>query len=255
MTITTISPTDAFILFVVMLALIEFGHRLRSAATNKDQPPGSPAIESAIFALFGLLLAFTFSGAMSRYDAHRALITEESNDIGTAYLRLDLLPADAQPTLRQQFRDYTTVRAHRFDGLPGTPEAIEAASQTDHLQRAIWKQAVTAAALPGASPDATKLLLPALNNMIDITSTRKNAFNMHPPAIVYLLLFALACGCALIAGFGMIGSRRSWLHMIAFAAVVSVTIYAILDIEYPRRGFVKLSDRDQVFLDLRDSMK
>jgi len=87
------------------------------------------------------------------------------------------------------------------------------------------------------------------------SSTRKNAFNMHPPTVVYLLLFALACGCALIAGFSMTGSRRSWLHMIAFAAIVSITIYAILDIEYPRRGFVKLTDRDQVFLDLRDSMK
>jgi len=250
-----LSPIDALILFIAMLALIELGHRLRRTVTSKDDAPGSPAIESAVFALFGLLLAFTFSGAMSRYDAHRALITEETNNIGTAYLRLDLLPPAAQPALRQEFRDYTIIRAHRFDELPGTPEAIDAARQTDRLQNEIWNQSIAAAKLPDASPDATKLLLPALNNMIDITSTRKNAFNMHPPTIVYLLLFALACGCALIAGFGMTGSRRSWLHMIAFAAIVSITIYAILDIEYPRRGFVKLTDRDQVFLDLRDSMK
>jgi hypothetical protein len=91
--------------------------------------------------------------------------------------------------------------------------------------------------------------------MIDITATRQNAFNMHPPAAVYLLLFVLSCACALLAGFGMPSGSRNWLHMISFAAIVSITIYATLDIEYPRRGLIRLSSYDEVFVSLRDSMK
>src|SRR6201997_2179532 len=95
-----------------MILLLELGRRQR----RRRESEGSSTIEGAIFALFGLLLAFTFSGAISRYDNHRLLLTEEVNDIGTAYLRLDLLPSRAQPELRQLFRDYTNSRLHLFDG-------------------------------------------------------------------------------------------------------------------------------------------
>ncbi|MCU1247900.1 MAG: hypothetical protein JWQ49_929 [Edaphobacter sp.] len=96
------------------LVLIELGRRFR---VRHKAPPESTAIEIAIFALFGLLLAFTFSGAVARYDAHRRLVVEETNAIGTAYLRLDLLPPAAQPPLRQLFRDYTDSRLHLYDAV------------------------------------------------------------------------------------------------------------------------------------------
>ncbi len=249
------NPILTPLLFLVLLLLIEFGRRLRDRSTAAGRSiPGSAAMESAVFALFGLLLAFTFSGAMSRYDAHRELILQEVNDIGTAYLRLDLLPAAAQPALRQDFRAYTAVRARRFDDLDGSPPSQQAASETARLQADIWKRAVPAAALPEANKDATKLLLPSLNDMFDMTATRRNAFHMHPPTIVSILLFALACGCALVAGFGMTGTNRGWLHMVVFAATISLTIFTTIDIEYPRLGLVKLTSHDQLFLDLLNTM-
>src|ERR1700749_3038939 len=86
-------------------------------------------------AMIVLLLAFTFSGAVSRFDTHRQLLTQEANDIGTAYLRLDLLPAQAQPGLRQLFRDYTTSRLHLYDAV-----GAEIAPETLRLQREIWQR-------------------------------------------------------------------------------------------------------------------
>jgi hypothetical protein len=242
----TFNPISAFFVLPVMLVLIELGRRFR---IHHKAPQESTAIESAIFALFGLLLAFTFSGAVERYDRHRELLVEETNAIDVAYLRLDLLPPAAQPALRQLFRDYTNSRLHLYDAVS---EEISPASE--HLQREIWKQSVAAAAAPGASVDATKLLLPALNTMIDITHTRKNTFNLHPPEVVFLLLFVFSGGAAFLGGYSMAVRGRSWFHMFALAVAVTLTIYATLEIEYPRRGLIRLSDSDKSLIDLRNSM-
>jgi hypothetical protein len=241
------NPTSTFLLFPAMVLLLELGRRLRSRQTVGE---ASSAIEGAIFGLFGLLLAFTFAGAITRYDNHRLLLNEEVNDIGTAYLRLDLLPAQRRPELQQLFRDYTNSRMHIFDRT-----GLEILPETTRLQGVIWRQATAAASLPGASPDAAKLLLPALNSMIDITSTRRNAFNMHPPPVVFWLLFFFSGGSALMAGFSMKSGQRNWVYSIALALAVTLTVYTIMDVEYPRRGLIRIHQGNQTLISLRDSMK
>ncbi len=239
-------PTTALFLLPAMLILLDLGRRFR---IHHKAPAESAAIEGAIFALFGLLLAFTFSGAVTRYDAHRELLVEETNAIGVAYFRLDLLPPAAQPALRQLFRDYTTSRFGLYNGV-----SEEISPVTEQLQREIWRQSVAATRSPEAHPDAAKLLLPALNAMIDITGTRQNAFNMHPPDIVFLLLFAFSCGSAFLAGYSMTMRGRSWFYMIALAIAVTGTIYATMEIEYPRQGLIRLNNTDKRLIDLRNSM-
>ena len=241
------TPFDAFFLLPAMIALEQLGHGLR---LRRQTAPQSGAVEGAVFALFGLLLAFTFSGAVARYDAHRELVTEERNDIETAYLRLDLLPPQDQPRLRQLFRDYVDSRLHLYDGA-----SAKILPATEQLQREIWHESIADVAAPGANPDATKLLLPALNAMFDITTTRLNAFNMHPPSVIFFLLFILSGGSAFLAGYGMTAATRSWLYTLAFAFAVTLTVYATLEIEYPSKGLIRLTNTDQVFVELRDSMK
>src|SRR6202046_4460187 len=112
----TLSPFDAFFLLPAMIVLQQLGHGFR---LRRQTAPQSSAIEGAVFALFGLLLAFTFSGAVARYAAHRELVTDERNAIETAYLRLDLLPTQYQPQLRQLFHEYVDSRLHLYDGASG----------------------------------------------------------------------------------------------------------------------------------------
>jgi len=164
------TPFSALLLLPAMIVLLQLGHALRR---RRESAPQSSAIEGAVFALFGLLLAFTFSGAVTRYDAHRELVLQESNDIGTAYHRLDLLAPQDQPPLRQLFRDYVNSRLHLYDRV-----SSEISETTKQLQQEIWKKSVAAAAAPGANPDATKLLLPALNDMIDITRLLSSCFSL-----------------------------------------------------------------------------
>jgi hypothetical protein len=246
-------------LFVGMVICLEIGRRLGTRKLAKDPQGGLAGLgvaEGAVFGLYGLLVAFTFSGAANRFDSKRELIAEEANAIGTAYLRLDLLPGDSQPALRKRFREYVESRLEVYRRIPDAEAVKTELSKSAKIQMEIWSQAVAATRLPTAHPDAAKLILPALNAMIDITTTRTMATRTHPPRIIFGLLFVLALVCSLLAGFGSAGSkRRSWLHVAAFATITVISVYVILDIEYPRVGLVRLDQYDSVLIELRDSMQ
>jgi hypothetical protein len=152
---------------------------------------GTGVVEGAVFALVGVLIAFSFSGAASRFDHRRDLIVQETNMIGTAYLRLDLLPADARADVQADFRHYVDARLNAYRPLPDTQAALAEVDSAAALQRGIWEKAVAAGQAAGAAPDAVKLLLPALNDMIEITTTRTLAAQLHPPLAIYLMLLGL----------------------------------------------------------------
>ena len=246
-------------LFLGMLLLLEIGRRIGVRRLAKDAEGarvGVGAVEGAVFGLLGLLIAFSFSGASSRFDTRRQLIVEETNAIGTAYLRLDLLSAGAQPALRESFRRYVDTRLEVYRKLPDIAAAKAELAKANKLQGEIWRQAVAACGAKGSQPTATMLLLPALNAMIDITTTRTMATQIHPPAIIFVMLFGLALASALLAGYGMAGAKsRSWLHMLGFAAAMAVSVYVILDLEFPRLGFIRVDAFDQALVDLQQSMK
>jgi hypothetical protein len=247
-----------FGLFLGMLLFLEIGRRIAVRRMKEDSGTageGVGAVDGAVFALLGLLIAFTFSGASSRFDTRRQLIVEETNNIGTAYLRLDLLPAELQPALRESFRRYLDARIEVYRKLPDIVAAKQELAKANQLQQQIWRQAVAASRTEGAPSAAPILLLPALNAMIDITTTRTMATLMHPPAVVFVMLFGLAMAASLLAGYGMTGSKvRSWFHMLGFALVVAVSVYVILDLEYPRLGLIRVDAFDQALIDPRQSM-
>jgi len=212
-------------------------------------------VEGAIFGLLGLLVAFTFSGAASRFDGRRQLIIEEANDIGTAWLRLDLLPASSAASLRELFRQYLDSRIESYRKLPDIPAFRVELVRSNKLQGEIWTAAVAACRESG-SQAAPMLLLPALNEMIDITTTRTETTKIHPPPIIFGMLAMLSLAASLLAGYGMAGGKtRNWIHILGFAAVMAVTVYVILDIEYPRLGLIRVESADQVLVELRQSMK
>ena len=112
------------------------------------------------------------------------------------------------------------------------------------------------ASAPAGSPQATMLLLPALNQMIDITTTRLAATRTHPPAVVFGMLTLLALAGALLAGYSMAqGRTRNWLHVVAFAFTMAATIYVIVDLEFPRLGLIRIDDADLLLVELRQGMK
>jgi hypothetical protein len=245
-------------LFVGMFVVLELGRRIgirRIAADPEGAHAGAGTVDGAVFALMGLLIAFTFSGAASRFDVRKQQVVEEANDIGTAYLRIDLLPAETQPALRDLFRKYVDSRLATYRKIRDLSEAKAELDRSIAVQGEIWSRSVEACRAAN-QPATTTLMLSALNAMIDIVTTRTAATKMHPPAIIFAMLVVLALGCALLAGNGMAAARtRDWTRMLAFAAVMAVTVYVILDLEYPRVGLIRVDAIDQLLVDVRNSMK
>lgn len=246
-------------LFFGMLLLFEVGRRFGIAKRRRDPDgvnKGSGPVEAAVFGLLGLLLAFTFSGAASRFEDRRHLITEEANAIGTAYLRIDLLPPDTQPAIRQVFARYLKTRTDIYRDAEDVTATRARTSETNVLQSEIWSKAVSASQRPDAATQAAILLLPALNAMIDITTTRAVAMQNHPPRVIFFLLAALSLVSALLAGYGMCSTAvRSWFYMLLFAATMSATFFVILDLEFPRFGLIRIDEADKVLVELRNLVR
>jgi len=246
-------------LFLSMLLCFDLGRRIGVGRLSLDPDgvdKGSGPVEAAVFGLLGLLLAFTFSGAAGRFEERRFLIAMEANDIGTAYQRLDLLPADAQPALRALFRDYLETRIVVYRDAANEALTTTRMNDTARLQTEIWEQALTASTRPDAHSSTAVLLLPSLNEMFDITSTRAAAMANHPPLVIFVLLVSLSLMASMLAGYVLsVGKGRNWFYMLLFTTTISLTLYVIVDMEYPRYGLIRVDAADQTLMDLREPMQ
>ena len=246
---------SALFLAGLILACIEVGRRIRLRRKDDEASKGIGVIDGAVFGLMGLILAFSFSGAESRFEVRRQLIVQETNAIGTAYLRVDLLPEAAQPQIRDDFRAYVDARIAFYKNLHSDlTKAWSDFARSEELQKKIWTESIAAAKQTG-SPAVLTLVTSSLNDMIDITTTRLVALQTHPPLPIYGALLILALASALIAGFGMGDTgKRPWLHTLVYAIALTVTVYTIIDLEYPRFGLIRIDRYDQTLVNQRNSM-
>jgi hypothetical protein len=234
--------------FVGILALVEVGRRLGAGRTSD----GVAGIERAVFGLMALLMAFTFSSAAIRFEVRRNMIVEEANAIRTAYLRLETLPAEAQPRLQESFRRYVDARVAVYRHLTDQADADADVERVRRLQQVIWTDAVVACRESGTQ--AASLVLPALSAMFAIATTRTIGLQTHQHEVVIGMLAVVMLACALMAGFSMGAGERSWLHVLSFAAVMTVAFYVILDLEYPRLGIIRIDWMDRFLQDVRRGM-
>ena len=213
----------------------------------------SGAVEASIFGLLGLLIAFTFSGAADRFDNRRALITDEANAVEAAYHQLDLLAPDDRDRLRSEFRDYLDARLAYYSLLPNEGRAAPELERARSLEETIWSHAVDA--LPRALPGSVLVLTNTLTHMFDIAEARKSAQMTHPPLPIYGLLICLALVCASLAGHhASTSARHPWVLPMLFAGISGLAIYVILDLEYPRSGFIRVDAADALLRDVRARM-
>jgi hypothetical protein len=252
-----ISAVFAALIFGGLLACLRLGWiigRRRLKRAGEDWNAGLGALDGAVYGLMGLLVAFTFTGAASRFHERRDLVTQHVNAIGTAWLRLDLLPAAEREQARDGFRRYVDTQME-IVRKPGDEAAVRAGFiRLGAIQQEIWDIIIRVAKADKSTPLA-QALMPPVNEMFDLSTSRLMAARQHPPIAVFIMLGLLVLLSGLMAGFGMAkSSSQSTLHLFGFAAIMALSVYLILDIEYPRLGFVRIDSFDEIMIQLRASM-
>lgn len=231
-------------LLVAMLLVIEAGYRFGKAHEREESPTAKAhvnAIQASLLGILALLLGFTFSSALQRYDSRSEALVAETNAIGTAWLRTALLPDSHRAQAREALRDYVDLRvvanASTMDNYKGLA-AMRA--QTARMQARVWDVA-TRAATAHPDPVTTGLHVEAVNAMLDAYVRRNAALDRRVPEVVLFLLVGTFLMAGVVVGFatGVAGHRPS-LASHVMVALIAVLVFIILDLDRPRRGLVQV---------------
>jgi hypothetical protein len=157
--------------------------------------------------------------------------------------------------MRRLFGDYLNPRLGFYRKLPDLDAANQEFARSEQLQKNIWNRAI-ASYNSSHSEAIERNVLPALNDMIDVTTSRTIAHYTHLPALICVLLIPVALLSGLPAGLAMAKRKsRSWMHMVLYAVVVSLTIYGVLDLDYPRFGVIRIDAADKALSSLRNLIR
>lgn len=213
------------------------GMKLRARLKNHpDDDTSEGYLLSATLALLGLLIGFTFSMALNRYETRRQMVVAEANAIGTAWLRAGLVEGVAGETLRKSLHDYAEKRLR----LPQSPDASAAELADGGAQARVW--ADLRAALPTMSPPVATTLITTTNEMFDAASSRRAEREARIPSLVLQVLFLAALTTAGIVGYVLGGgsARRHWLVTSLLFAMLAVAITLIFDLDLPWSGLIQI---------------
>ena len=252
--------TDEWIIQVLflglMLAGVEAGFRLgrrKAAKTEESMRPQISVVEGSLVGVLGLLLAFTMSMAVSRFEVRKQLVLEESNAIGTSWLRTKLLPEPDGREIAHLLRQYVDLRL-QYVAVGEDPKEIQAVRErAAHLQEDFWSRAV-AYGQKDPNPVRAGLLLQSLNQVIDLDAARWMALHNHVPSAVIYLNAIVALLTIMLAGyaFGIHGVHRVF-SMFFLALAITVVLSVIIDLDRPRRGFIQVSQ--QPMIDLQHQLR
>lgn len=248
-----------FLLLVVLLLLSVLSGRkygkkqLTHSSSQQHKLEVVSVAEGAVFALLGLLIAFTFSGAYERFEARKMHIIEEANAFETAYLRVDLLTPKTRGNLRANIHEYLKNHLQIYSQIP-FPHA-KSMERAEELRKLIWDQAVASSNLQ-ENIWVGQLVIPSINNMFDVVYDGYALTRNHPPAVIYLLLIGLALLGGFLVGYTTAeSSTKRSIHVTSYVILTAFTIYVILDLELPRLGLIRVDSFDHVLANVGEHFR
>jgi len=243
-------------MFVLILIFLELGRRLGVKRLNV---PGARAgvgvVDGSVYALVALLIGFTFNGAASRFDNRRELVGETANVAGTTWQRIDMLPPELQPPVREGMRRYLDALIASYSDPAGSKEPLRQGTALTKAQDEVWASAV-AAVSTSAGERARMLLLPSMNELFGAVEKERLARAIHPPRLIYVLLALATMIGAVFIGYAIAtAEKRNWLYMVGVAGTIASATYVVAELEYPRLGRVRVDAIDRTLVDLRATMR
>jgi hypothetical protein len=237
------------LIFPVSLLLIlgagEVGHWLGERAARRGAA-GVSTLEAAILGLLALMIGFTFSMALSRFEARRDGVVIEATAIGTTALRARLLPAPHNDETVKLMRDYVQLRLDLARRQVSLQEFDATVRRSNAIQEALWQQAKAVVAKDNAMVP-TGLFVESLNEMIDDQDRRLAALNNRLPIIIVVALYGVSIVGIGFAGYGSgVESRRTRVPVHVTGILVASMVLLIQDIDRPGAGFIRVSQQPMV---------
>jgi hypothetical protein len=234
-------PLLVFLVSIVALGLSAwigglFSEGLREKSSEARNAFG--VIEAATLTLLGLIVGFTFSMALNRYDQRKNLEEEEANAIGTEYFRADLLPGVDAANLRQLLRSYTQERI-LFYTIRDERQLDEVNARTARLQAELWS-----AIRPHAVAQPTQiagLVVQGMNDVFNSQGYTQAAWWNRIPIAAWLLMAAIAVYTNALVGYGAVGARTGRGMLLYLPLAIALAFALIADIDAPRGGGIRVA--------------
>ncbi|WP_242929255.1 hypothetical protein [Pontibacter vulgaris] len=245
------------ILFVLLVAATYLGMRVgvfrRPYATATDE---HSVVIASVLGLQGLLLAFTFAMAGSRFEARRTSISDENSAIRSVILMADLYNPTERKAFREDIKAYLETRIKYYE-MPFNPPQIAAARDQSRIQiLQILRKALQLSHNPATGQIASEQMITALHDLLKAQEARHTAVRDRVPDAVVYMLFIQSLATAFFAGYAGIGRKgKDWLSIFVFHLLVILVTYITLTLDRPRRGIIKLNDMHEITLELRKFYK
>lgn len=223
----------------------EIGAHLRGRLflQEEDHHKDFDVILAAALTLLGLIIGFSFSMVISRYDQRKDYEENEANAIGTEYLRAQLLPDAEAVKVRELLKNYLDERI-LFYQVTAQEELKSINNQTIQLQNALWS-IVEATAKKQPTPTIA-LVVSGMNDVLNSQGYTQAAWWNRLPTAASLLLIVIAMICNALIGYG--ARRRNTSVLVILPLVISISFFLIADIDSPRRGFIRVVPQNLVSL-------
>ncbi len=224
-----------------LVAAHEIGFWLGSLTRSVDEPFDRQValVRTSTAALVAFLVGFAFSGAASRFIDRLDIIVKEANALGTAYLRADTIAEPQRSELKAALKEYTADRVTLLS-REGREQIEPLLAKVDGLHERMWKSAIE-----GTKNNAPLMavVLPPINEIIDLHSTHLAMARRHLPIpIMTVLLGAAAIGFGIVGfGNGRVGRRFSVLDSV-YGAVLALALWMTIDLDYPGIGLIRVSN-------------
>jgi hypothetical protein len=245
----------AAIAATILLLAAEAGYRLGirlHAAGDTARRDQIGAVHAAVLGLLALLMGFTFSMALERYDHRRELVVQQSNTIGTTWLRAGLLPDALHEPARHLLRAYLDLQVGFHASLRDPSQQAATLRRSAEIESMLWQHAEAAA--KAAPNDITATFVETLNDMIDTKAARVfESTNRIPPGVWLILVLVAAVGCWTGAYGAGADGVRSLLTSVLLPLLVTAVMLLIFDLNNERRGAISVSQ--QPLIDLQNSIR
>lgn len=243
----------ATILFIVILLFYELGFRIgkyKQRESDKEIKKQTSAIQAGILGLLALLLGFSFNMSLQRFEKRSHAIIKEANAIGTAKLRINLLPEPFDANAARLLNQYIDLRV-LISGIDLThvDERREYNKKTEIIQDNLWRVGYEAADIDTRTV-ATGYFIISLNGMFDARGERNAILDMHVPEAILLLLFIVFVLSGAMIGYSSgLSLKRAYLPTIILTLMIVLVVFITIDLDRPKRGIIKV--KQDSLLELR----